>query len=417
MVGAGFGIQLLAAGLLMQSFGAYVAVLQDDFGWSRAALAGAFSLLMLIGGIMGPFQGAFIDRYGPRALMRLGLVLFGLGFMAMSQINSIAGYYAVYVVIAIGFRLGVFFPLSVAIVNWFERWRARALSTMSLGMAVGGLFVPVVAASLETFGWRSTAFVSGLLIIILGLPLAQLIRHRPEDYGETVDGVPDEPATDAAESSEAIVAPVLRAERDMTLKEAVRTPAFWLICLGHGSALLVVNAVKVHLINHLKQDLGYSVSGAALVVTLMTAVQMCAILLGGWLGDRFNKRMICAGCMFMHAIGMLLVTYSIALPMVVGFAVLHGAAWGLRGPLMQAIRADYFGRSSFGAIMGFSAFIIMFFQVLGPLIVGALADASGNYELGFTAMALAAGFGSVFFFAAKKPSRPAPVVEQVATST
>ncbi len=414
MVGAGFGIQLLAAGLLMQSFGAYVAVLQDNFGWSRAALAGAFSLLMLIGGVMGPFQGAFIDRYGPRMMMRVGLLLFGLGFMALSQINSILGYYAVYVVIAIGFRLGVFFPLSVAVVNWFERWRARALSTMSLGMAVGGLLVPLVAAALETFGWRPTAFVSGLLLIIIGLPLAQVIRHRPEDYGETIDGIREDPHPETGTKDTETAIP--RAERDLTLREAVRTPAFWLISLGHGSALLVVTAVNVHLISHLKQDLGYSVSDAALIVTLMTSVQMVGILIGGVLGDKFNKRMICAGAMFMHAIGLLLVTYSVALPMVIGFAVLHGAAWGLRGPLMQAIRADYFGRSSFGSIMGFSAFIIMFFQVLGPLIVGVMADAAGNYDLGFTVMALAAGFGSVFFLAAKQPSRSPQVGDQVSSS-
>jgi len=400
MVGAGFGIQLLAAGLLTQSFGAYVAVLQEDFGWSKAALAGAFSFLQMIGGLMSPVQGVVIDRFGPRAIMRVGMVAFALGFMALSQVDSLLGYYAAFVLVGIGFRLSGFFPLSVAMVNWFERRRARALSTMSLGVAVGGLVVPIVAYSLENFGWRESAFGSGVLLLVVGLPLVQVIRRRPEDYGEVVDGRGFQPnERDMAVASES-------RGPDFTARQAVRTPAFWLISLGHGSALLVVGAVAVHVISHLKEDLGYSVSDAALVVTLMTSMQVVGMLVGGTIGDRFDKRIISAVCMVMHMVGMLLVTYAVSLPMVVAFAVLHGLAWGIRGPLMQAMRADYFGRSSFGAIMGLSALIIMVGQIAGPLVAGLLADATGNYDLGFTLLAVLAGMGSAFFLFAKRPAPP-----------
>ena len=400
MVGAGFGIQLLAGGLLAQSFGAYVAILEEDFGWSKAALGGAFSFLQLIGGVMSPIQGAIIDRFGPRAMMRVGMVAFGVGFIALSQIDSLFGYYAAFLLLGIGLRLSGFFPLSVAIVNWFERRRARAMSTMGLGMAVGGLLVPAVAFSLENFGWRESAFGSGVLMIVLGLPLVQVIRHRPEDYGEVLDGwrTHDPPADDRP-----VAFPM---SPNFTAREAMRTRSFWLISLGHGAALLVVGAVTVHVISHLKDDLGYSVSDAALVVTLMTAMQMAGILIGGTIGDRFDKRYITAACMLMHMAGMLLVTFATGLPMVVAFAVLHGLAWGIRGPLMQAMRADYFGRTSFGVIMGLSALIVMIGQIAGPLVAGALADSTGNYELGFTLMALMSGAGSLFFLFATRPRLP-----------
>jgi MFS family permease len=195
--------------------------------------------------------------------------------------------------------------------------------------------------------------------------------------------------------------------RDFTAREAVRTPAFWLLSLGHGFALFVVQAVVVHAIAHLKEGLGYTVAQAALVITLVTVAQIGGVLIGWVIGDRYDKRLISAACMLMHMSGLLLLTYAFNLAMVVGFAVLHGVAWGLRGPFMQALRADYFGRSAIGMILGLSFLIIMVGQVGGPMIAGLLADLTGNYRAGFTVLALLAGLGSVFFLAAKKPVRPA----------
>jgi MFS family permease len=110
--------------------------------------------------------------------------------------------------------------------------------------------------------------------------------------------------------------------------------------------------------------------------------------------------------MFMHMLGLLLVTFATNVVMVLAFAVLHGLAWGARGPLMQAIRADYFGRTSFGAIMGASTTIIMIGQIGGPLLTGVMADATGDYVLGFTVMAVLAGLGSGFFILARRPAAP-----------
>jgi MFS family permease len=261
----------------------------------------------------------------------------------------------------------------------------------------------LIALSLEEFGWRPTAFASGVLVILIGLPLVQLLRARPEDQGEVVDGERPAPSRHAASivgASNAEEGP------DFSLREAMRTPAFWLISLGHGSALLVVSAVSVHVISHLKEDLGYSVGAASLVVTLMTVFQIAGMLVGGFLGDRFDKRLIAVAGMAMHTLGLLLVAYAFMLPMVIGFSVLHGIAWGMRGPLMQAIRADYFGRRAFGLIMGVSSLIIMFGQIAGPLVAGSLADATGSYEAGFTVLAVLTGLGSAFFFLAKKPPLP-----------
>jgi len=78
----------------------------------------------------------------------------------------------------------------------------------------------------------------------------------------------------------------------------------------------------------------------------------------------------------------------------------------MRGPLMSAIRADYFGSASFGTIAGFSSMIVMFGMIIGPILAGVLADRTGSYALGFGVLAVCAALGSVFFLLARRPEPP-----------
>jgi sugar phosphate permease len=399
MVAAGTGLQFLQAALLQYSFGAYVAVIQQERGWSKTGLSGAAALHQVEAALLGPVLGWVIDRFGAQGLIRAGVVVFGAGMMLLSFSESLAGFYAAFVVVALGLSLCGFFPLNVALINWFERKRARALSTMALGLSFGGIAVPLVAWSLQEFGWRATAFGSGVIAIAVGLPLAMVIRRRPEDYGMVVDGAP-------AAQDESPRAQGEPKARDFTAREALRTPAFWLLSLGHGFALLVVGAVNVHAITHMVEGLGYSIGAASLVITLVMLSQMSGIMLGWWIGDRFDKRLIAAACMFGHMAGLLLLTYAAMPAMVLAFAVLHGVSWGLRGPFMPAIRADYFGRSAIGTILGLSFMIVVVGQSGGPLVAGFLADVTGSYRAGFTLLAVLAGLGSAFFLLAKRPALP-----------
>ena len=399
MVGAGASLQFLLAGLMTQSFGAYVAVLQAERGWSKTALSGAAALQQMEAAILGPLLGWLIDRFGPQGIIRFGIVVFGCGLMLLSQTDSLLAFYGAFLVIAVGASCCGLFPINVALIHWFERWRARALSSMSIGLALGGISVPAVAWSLSTYGWRVTAFASGIIAIVVGLPIAMVIKRRPEDHGYTIDGLP--PAAAAVAQTKA---PDPR--RDFTAREALRTSAFWLLSLGHGFALFVVHAVSVHSITHLKQGLGYTLEQASFVYTLLTLSQIGGVGVGWLIGDRYEKRLIAACCMVMHMTGLLLLTYALNAPMVLAFAVLHGAAWGLRGPFMQALRADYFGRSAIGMILGLSLMIVVVGQVGGPLIAGIFADLTGSYRTGFTILAVLAGLGSLFFVLAKRPERP-----------
>jgi len=399
---AACGLQFIQSLMLYQAFGAYAAALIEEKDWSKTSVSGASSLMSMEAVGIGAILGWFIDKYGSKVVIQIGSILFGIGLIMLSQIDTISGLYTAMVVLAIASSMAGYFPLNVGIIQWFEKKRARALSYVTLGIALGGICVPAMAWSIEYFGWRSTVLWGGVIAMLVGFPLASVFRKRPEDFGEVVDGTPKAALADAnAQTIQVTIGP------SFTVREALRTRAFWLLSCGHASALIIVTAVNTHAINHMRTSLGYTIAQAAVFITLMTAFQVVGVLTGGYLGDKFEKRRVAALCMLMHAAGLLALTYATGAGALVVFAVLHGLAWGIRGPFMQAIRADYFGRAYIGMILGVSGMLAAVGQITGPLLAGVLGDATGNYRLGFTVLAGIAVGGSSLFWLARKPQLPA----------
>ena len=402
IVAGGALIQALVSGLFSQAYGAYVVLLQAQFGWSKTTFSLAYSLQPAQNGLFGPLQGWLLDRVGPRRVIQVGICFLGVGFMLFSQVHSLLMFFLCIFIISLGANFAGFFSVAHSVVNWFARKRSTAMGMVQLGMGIGGLAVPLVAWSMTSTSWRTIAFVSGLLFIAAGLPLARVIRHSPETYGLRPDGAKPEDELRPVLASVALPAN----ESDFTPREALRTPAFWFISLGHGTAMLVVSALTVHLIPHLTEGLGFSLSAAAAIVSLLTGTMMVGTLLGGYLGDHFSKRLVASLAMFGHATALLLLAWAHSLLPVILFAVMQGMAHGTRGVLMQPMRADYFGRTSFGKIVGFSNMIVMWGNIGGPVFAGIMADQLGSYRLGFTVLAILSALGSVFFVLARKPEMP-----------
>jgi sugar phosphate permease len=399
MVAAGFTVEVLIGALLFHAYGSYVVLLREEYGWSRTVFSAAFALARSESAVLGPLQGWLTDRFGSRIMIRTGMAVCGVGFLLFSQVRSPGTFFATFFLMAIGAGLGGYLPTTVALVNWFRRRRALALSLSSLGSGVGGLLNPLVVAALTTAGWRVTAIGSGLLIIAVGAAAAQVFRDRPETYGLRPDGdAAPGPEAGGSEAGRPAAAPA-----DFTAREAMRTSAFWLIAAGHGSALLIVSTVLVHTATHVTERLGFSLAHAAQVISLLTLSVIVGQLGGGWAGDRLSKRAIAAGCMLGHAAALYLLALASSFWMVLTFAVLHGLAWGTRGPMMAAIRADYFGTTHFGRISGASSMIAMLGMIIGPLVAGVLADRTGSYRVGFILLGTVALLGSVCFLLARRP--------------
>ena len=157
MVFAAASLQFLQSMMLHQAFGAYLAVLIEEKGWSKTSVSAASAMMSMEAAVIGPVLGWFLDRFGSRGVIKIGVFVFGIGFMLLSQIETLMQFYGAVIVIAIGSSMAGYFPLNVGIIQWFEKKRARALSSVGLGLALGGMFVPVVAYSIQSNGWRITS--------------------------------------------------------------------------------------------------------------------------------------------------------------------------------------------------------------------------------------------------------------------
>lgn len=398
VVRAGSFIWALQSFIWLQGFGNLAVAMREEFGWSKTLFSVAFSTRRFETALLGPVVGGAIGRYGRTVVMKVGAVISLVGISSIALVNSPTVLIITMLVGAAGATCTGILTLSSATVSWFERRRARALSYQSMGFAVGGFAGPLLVVSFNLIGWRATIVLAGSVFGIAAWVLADVIGMKRRD-DEPVDGIAEGDVADTPQA-EGVQA------HQFTAREAMRTRAFWMIAMGHGAALLVVSSVLAHLTLYLTEDQGYGAGRAALVAGFVPAFQFVGTAAGGFLGDRYNKRKISGVAMLMHGGGLLILAYAQHWTMVAIFVVLHGLAWGMRGPQMGALRADYFGTKSYGSILGWSSLIIVVGSIGGPLLAGALADATGDYRLGFTILGLAAIAGTVFWALASPPSAP-----------
>ena len=402
-------VQSLQATLFFQAYGVYAPFWMAEFGWTRTTVSWIHSLHRTETGLLGPINGWLLQRFGPRRVTTFGVTLLGLGFIVLAAAQNTWQFVAVFLVMAVGGSMCGILSLMTAVVNWFDRRRSSALAILNMGISLGGLLVPIVAWGLTRADWRTVSVLSGVVLLVIGLPAARAVIDDPESVGLRPDGDAADGADTGPEESEnaqphAAPRPTA-AERSAAARAAFRTRAFWLISIGHSSALAIVSAVTVHFVIYVSETLGLSVTLGAALLTLMTACALVGQVSGGVLGDRFDKRLLAGGGMLLHASAMAVLIWASAPAAVVVAAVLHGLGWGVRGPLMGAMRADYFGRAAFAMVMGTSSVIVTVGSVGGPLIVGVLTDATGGYALSFALLAGIGVMGAAAFFALPRSRR------------
>ena len=411
LVGISGFVMVISTVPLFHAMSVWAVALDREFGWNRTQLGFALTFTRVEGGLMGPIEGYLTDKVGTRRMVFTGLLILGGGFIFFAQVQNLWMFYVAYIVMAMGQGLGSWIPIMTMLNRWFSRRKAMALGWSNMGSRLGALvLVPAIAWSIDPdhdrLGWRMTATILGVFMILVAGPLSRLIRNSPEESGLLPDG--DKPAPAGAAGTAVGAAAPRRQEADFTASEALRTPAFWLISFGHGFTSMVILAIMAHL-GLLMVDLGYELQNAAFVVTVYTAVAMGFQLVGGYVGGRIPIRLALAFFTIIQALGVIVLVFADSLPMFYAFAVLFGAGFGGRNPLTVAIRGDYFGSASFGKILGLSTVPMNLLLLISAPLVGWMRDVQGVYTEAFIVMAMFNFAGAVCFVLAKRPQRkPVP---------
>lgn len=383
-------------------------VLRNTLGWSPGQMSWAFGMTQVQEGSLGPVVGILIDKLGPRRMVFIGLITLGTGFVFFSRIEELWQLYAVFAIMSLGASMGGFLPMMTVVNNWFVRRRTIAMSVTMEGFALGGIFMPMLLAWAiggadpavsERFGWRNTALFIGILCLALSVPLSRLVRNSPEAMGLNPDGDSEVP-----QSVEVRVASSEIEEEGYTWQEAIRTKAFWLISFGHGTTILVLGVVLVHL-GLMLDDRGFSLQTISVVVAVYTTASATLIPIGGYLGDRFPIGLVAFGFSVLMSLSVVILVLGNNMEMLLLFAVLFGAGLGGRSSLPISMRGLYFGRKAFASITGISMVPMNILLILAPAYAGFMRDATGTFDLSFLTVAAVCLFGSFLFLLLGKPPR------------
>ena len=391
---------MLMSTTVFQGVGTFFVALERTFGWNRTTLSGAFALSRAEGALLGPLEGFLVDRLGTRRMVIVGYLVMGLGFIFYSQIQTVWHFYIAYIAIALGSGVGGWIAFVTLINNWFSRRRALAMSIAVSGIQLGGFLVPLMAWGIESHGFRMTTLGIGIVLIVVAVPASRFIRNLPEDIGSRPDGAPIRRivgASGTSTQSESGDVP------DMTPRQALKTVSFWVIAVARLTSVVSIVSLSVHLVPKLT-DSGISLITANLVVTLYTFVAFLTGFLAGYLADRSSKVIVLFVCMLLQALAMGILTFTDTLPMAVVFAVLWGAGFGGRVPLLTAIVGDYFGRRHFGSILGMNMVPSNIAMIFAPLFAGFMFDLRQSYFIPFATFTIMGFMGAFVILLARQPS-------------
>ncbi len=416
---------VLASGILAlwgygyQAYGisALFKPISEELGFSRTATSFAASIGRLEGGVEAPVSGWMTDRFGPKWIVVAGVFVISLSLVLMYTVNSLWAYYLMWGgLLGMGCNIALSIPCDTAIANWFVRKRGTALSIKWVFSGLSGVVVlPLIAWLITAQGWRMTCVTGGLVMAVVGLPLAYffLKQRRPEYYGLLPDGATME--GEAADLDQFIERGVQYAaevdEVEFSVKQVFRTRVYWLLLAINGSHALVAGALNIHTIPFLT-DLGIDELAAAGMMVVMIGSSIPARFFGGLVADRVKTdhlRFILWGAYILQLIGIGVFLLNPTVAMIYVWYILYGVGIGTAYVLNPLIRARYFGRKAFGSIHGVTAMILTPFGVVAPVYAGWVYDTTGSYMSAFTLFAGLLAFAIVLIIFAKPPKPPAVI--------
>jgi len=371
IVAAAF-VMLTVMGGTYYSFGVFFTPLLTEFGWTRAMTSGAFSLSILLEGVLGIVMGRATDRWNPRMVITLCGFLLGLGYLLMPQISALWHFYLLYGVI-IGSGLGGLWvsPVSI-VVRWFTKRRNMMTGIAIAGTGVGGLITPPLANWLiSTYNWRLSYVILGSAVLVLVVLAAQFLKRDPAQMGQLPYG----------ENKREISEPQLGND-GLSFREAVYTKQLWLVsgiflCFG-----FCVFAIMVHIVPH-AIELGIPPADAANILAIIGGVGIAGKAIMGAVTDRIGTRMGIIIGLILMIVPLTWLIVARELWMLYLFAAFFAFGYGTMVALMSPTIAEFFGLSSVGVLLGIVNFAATIGCAIGPVLAGWLFDINGNYQLVF----------------------------------
>ena len=371
---------------------------EREFGWSRTAISGAFSLARIESGLLGPIEGHFVDRVGPRRIMYIGIVICTLGFVALSFVDSLPMLYVAIVLgIVLGSSLGYHMPISLLIAKIFRERRSLAFGIFRMGPGLSGVIVPLVGAMIVWWGWRNAALASGCMLLAAGLPIAYLINRIAQ--AEETDR---ELALAAKSEASAITHRTL--DPQFTLKEVLRLDTFWFLSIAMALRHMVTEGVSVHFVI-LLVDRGWTTEAASTLLGISALIGAPARVGMGWLGDMVDKRKLIMGLLLALSVSVGVMGWAAGSLAFTTFMIIYSLAYGGLASLQEPIRADYFGTKAFATIQGVSRSITTAGTFVGPVLAGLFYDLTKSYSVAFTIFAVVSLLSTVLMFLARPPSK------------
>ncbi len=404
--------QVLFGGMYHTGLSVYFLPLIRTFEVSRTKLSFAFAVRSLEGGAEGPIAGYLVDRIGPRFIVFAGVIIGGAGFILVGLAQSYLIFLLVFLgVLTVGFSLP-FHGLMATINFWFRRRLGIAMSLAATGGAIGGFLVtPIIAWIVLNNSWRAAAILSGVTLLVVGLPLAFLVRKPIGDEAASEDqhggGDPgDQGSGGVADPSRGAIGASLTAfDGDFTVKEAMRTRVFWVLALAIGLRLMAQSALTVHFVPMLvSRDVGEGT--AAILLSVAAVGRLPAVIVGGLVADKWSRSKASAMAMVLGIAAAGYITFGPAgLLTGIVFAILFAGAEACN-TVTWALIGEYFGRRNFGSLRGIVTLLQSIMSFLGPLVAGFIYDSTDSYRIAFIAIGVTYVFSAVLYWFMRPPAAP-----------
>lgn len=394
----------IASTLSMTTFMMFLPFWVDEFSWDRGALSGAQSVAMIITGLTAPVVGVLIMKFGAKKNIIIGNILAIAGILSLSFMSDMWQLYVGFgIFVGIGFSLGGMLSMMTILNNWFVVKRTMALSIALASAGLGGIVImPLLMHLITTMGWRFTYRIIAATIFICCVAIPGIfLKNKPADLGQVPDGPASEntraPEQGGATSSKHYKTPV-----DFTVKEALKTPAFWLIVGYAAFMLLGLQVLMIHQVAFLL-DIGITPGMAAMAGGLMSAVMTVSQVGVGFLGLRFNIHSLAVLSVLSVMAGYILLLFAKSLPLVIVYNILMGAGFGIQMLALGTLIPNYFGMKEFPKIMGFAIPIGTFIGAAGGPGAGIIREMTGSYLPAFQ-ISLGVIVVAFFFIIFAKPS-------------